>query len=122
MNALAHTRLGCGDGLEGQHWSADPVREPLNRITSHASWRPLGLVACWGAVLTMGLVINASLDFPAMRAQVAVASGALASAIVVAERWGADPDRLGRGCWLATLAGATSGWASLIQPGVFHTV
>lgn len=56
----------------------------------------------------------ALLDLPALRAHIAVAAGALASAAVLAQRCIADPDRIGRGTASAALAGLAAACIALL--------
>ena len=78
-----------------------------------ASWRSLvAVIGCLG-VAAAGLAANGALDFPALRAQVAVAVGSLASSIVIIERWSADPEAFVKGGSLALSAGLAAAIACL---------
>jgi hypothetical protein len=114
MNAIAHAVMDRSRSSRPWGWSAPAALAQLAWLANPATRRAVALAACWGSITAIGVVINTSLDFPALRAHVALACAALSSAIVLVERWGVDPDRLGAGGVLATLAGATSAWATLI--------
>ena len=115
MNSLAHPRVARRRSRRVVPRAAVLPRGLVSGLARPGSWRGIGLLACWIAVSAAGWAINVSLDFPAVRAHVALACGALASAVVLAERWEADSKGMERGCVLSILAGAASACASLIQ-------
>lgn len=114
MNAMATPGMDSRWSSRGWFWPSPAPGGLPEWLASLAIPRVAALLACWVFVTAIGMAVNTSLHFPALRAHVALACAALASAIVLAERWSADPDRMARGCALATLAGAASACASLI--------
>lgn len=114
MNAIAHAVVDRSRSSRPWGWSARAALGQLAWVANPATPRVVALAACWGTITAIGVAINTSLDLPALRAHVALACAALSSATVLVERWGADPDRLGTGGVLATLAGGTSACATLI--------
>lgn len=100
--------------LQARPVSAGALAASACAITDDASrWGSLAALAACSALAALGYVASSALPCPALRAQVAAALGSLACAAVMAERWAADPERIGRGSSLAALAGALVAAASL---------
>jgi hypothetical protein len=106
-----------GHGLPVTHraWTfgcaARSLRAYAASATSARSLRALATVAGIGM---LGQLANQFLECQTLRSQAALATGALACTAILAERWAADADRIGRGCLLATLAGLVAAGASLV--------
>lgn len=92
---------------------AEALARWLGRPARWFSLRRIVAIACWVGVATLGFLANGALDWPALRWQVAVMTGSFACSLLIAERWGAEPEQFARGTALAILGGAAAGLVSL---------
>jgi uncharacterized membrane protein YfcA len=79
-------------------------------------WGPgVAGAALSAAMSAAGALANLHLDSQALRPVVALACGALAATVVLAERWAAAPERLGRGAAAAAFASALAALGASIS-------
>ena len=90
-----------------------PRRDARARSTFAIDGRALRLLASCAGVAAAGGWMNGQLDWPLLRVHVALACAALASTLVLVDRWAAEPQRIARGGLLAALAGTVAAWLSL---------
>lgn len=77
------------------------------------SWADMAAIGAWLALTLGGWELSRAFDFPLVRTQIAVATGAVVAFIVLAEAWRRSPESPMRGGALASLMALAAGLVTL---------